>query len=156
MTRCPRETHVRTQGRDEGAPDCDTSATSATSCHTCVNDELRRADEGHHEVYHHPRQSESPFCPFFVFIQVILPFPLQSVLSEVYAADKAASGFAPPSTVVGILRKATTRRVSRPSPAVLTYLVNATSHIVNVIPPLRASSKPSLPSPLPITLLFSP
>ncbi|KAM5535099.1 hypothetical protein V8D89_011185 [Ganoderma adspersum] len=35
---------------------------------------------------------------------------IRSVLSEVYAADKAASGFAPPSTVVGILRKATTRR----------------------------------------------
>ena len=36
----------------------------------------------------------------------------QSVLSEVYAADKATSGPASPSTVVGILRKATARRVS--------------------------------------------
>ncbi|KAI0351004.1 GatB/YqeY domain-containing protein [Trametes cingulata] len=36
---------------------------------------------------------------------------IRSVLSEVYAADKAASGAAPPSAVVGILRKAATRRV---------------------------------------------
>ncbi|OSC97070.1 GatB/YqeY domain-containing protein [Trametes coccinea BRFM310] len=35
---------------------------------------------------------------------------IRSVLSEVYAADKAASGTAPPSAVVGILRKAATRR----------------------------------------------
>ncbi|KAI0746970.1 Yqey-like protein-domain-containing protein [Daedaleopsis nitida] len=35
---------------------------------------------------------------------------IRSVLSEVYAADKAASGTAPPSAVIGILRKAATRR----------------------------------------------
>ncbi|CDO76689.1 hypothetical protein BN946_scf184677.g9 [Trametes cinnabarina] len=35
---------------------------------------------------------------------------IRSVLSEVYAADKAASGAAPPSAVVGILRKAAARR----------------------------------------------
>ncbi|KAI0746193.1 GatB/YqeY domain-containing protein [Earliella scabrosa] len=35
---------------------------------------------------------------------------MKSVLSEVYAADKAASGTAPPSAVAGILRKAATRR----------------------------------------------
>ncbi|KAI0373566.1 GatB/YqeY domain-containing protein [Pilatotrama ljubarskyi] len=36
---------------------------------------------------------------------------IRSVLSEVYAADKAASGTAPPSIVAGILRKAAQRRV---------------------------------------------
>ncbi|RPD54195.1 GatB/YqeY domain-containing protein [Lentinus tigrinus ALCF2SS1-7] len=35
---------------------------------------------------------------------------IRSVLSEVYAADKAAAGTASPSAVVGILRKAVTRR----------------------------------------------
>ncbi|TFK83909.1 GatB/YqeY domain-containing protein [Polyporus arcularius HHB13444] len=35
---------------------------------------------------------------------------IRSVLSEVYAADKAASGTASPSAIVGILRKAATRR----------------------------------------------
>ncbi|KAI0692531.1 GatB/YqeY domain-containing protein [Cerioporus squamosus] len=35
---------------------------------------------------------------------------IRSVLSEVYAADKAASGTAPPSAIVTILRKAATQR----------------------------------------------
>ncbi|TBU22978.1 GatB/YqeY domain-containing protein [Dichomitus squalens] len=40
---------------------------------------------------------------------------IRSVLSEVYAADKAASGTASPSTVAGILRKATVRRMDAAS-----------------------------------------